>query len=236
MTATHPAPVSRMIAIVGGSGAGKGWMVARLCRLLGEQAGHLSLDNFYRDRSHLTPARRARINFDVPGAIDWTHAEQVLNDCRAGQTTRVPQYDFNTHSRLPRTEEWTPKPVVLVDGLWLLRRRSTRQLFALKIYLDCPASLRLRRRRARDVAERGRTAAAVEHRFQLIAPLHERYVEPQKKWADLVLSQPFSKPELNRLSDHLWALLQAGSLVPPSTHTAFQAQFFNHLESDEYTN
>ena len=224
-----------MIAIVGGTGAGKGWMAGRLCKLLGEHACHLSLDNFYRDRSHLAPARRARVNFDIPRAIDWARAEQVLHDCLNGQATLMPHYDFSTHSRLPVVEQWQPKPLVLVEGLWLLCHPSTRRLFTLKIYLDCPAPLRLSRRRARDVAERGRTADAVERRFQLIAPLHERYVEPQKKWADLVLTQPFNKTGIARLSESLWALLQAGSLTPPWMHETFRADLLTLLEPDEYS-
>jgi len=211
MITPQPTAIPHMIAIVGGSGAGKGWMAARLCEFFGEQACHLSLDNFYRDRSHLPPARREQVNFDVPRAIDWDRTEQVLSDCLAGQATRVPRYDFTTHTRLTSTDPWQPTSLVFVEGLWLLRSPATRRLFSLKIYLDCPASLRLRRRRARDVAERGRTAAAVERRFQQIAPLHDRYVEPQKKWADVVLTQPFSESDLTRLAESLWSLLRPDS-------------------------
>ena len=78
------APPVTLIAIVGGSGAGKGWLIGKLRRLLGDCAGHLQLDDFYRDRSHLPPHRRARLNFDVPRAIDWDAAEQALRACRAG--------------------------------------------------------------------------------------------------------------------------------------------------------
>jgi uridine kinase len=224
-----------MIAIVGGSGAGKGWMTGRLCKLLGEHACHLSLDDFYRDRSHLAPARRARVNFDIPKAIDWNAAEKVLNDCLAGRPTQVPRYDFTTHSRLPLSETWSPKPLVLVEGLWLLSRKSTRRFFTLTIYLDCPAPLRLRRRQTRDVAERGRTADAVEQRFRMIAPLHERYVESQKKWADLVLTQPFQKSDITRLADHLWNLLQTGPQSSTWEQETFRSNLLTLLETDEYS-
>jgi uridine kinase len=225
-----------MIAIVGGTGAGKGWMAGRLCKLLGEHACRLSLDDFYRDRSHLAPARRARVNFDIPRAIDWSCAKQVLNDCRLGQATRVPRYDFSTHSQLPVRDELQPRPLVLVEGLWLLWPRSTRGLFALKIYLDCPASLRLSRRRVRDVAERGRTADAVERQFQMLAPLHERYVEPQKRWADLILTQPFKEEDIAQLASRLWQLLEAGSLSPCWVQETFLANLFLLMKSDEYSN
>ncbi len=235
MNATQPAVANRLIAIVGGTGAGKGWMAHRLCTLLGDPAGHLSLDDFYRDWSHLTPANRNRVNFDNPRAIDWPRAERVLHDCIAGRATRVPRYDFSTHTRLTSDGQWQPTPLVVVEGLWLLRHASTRRLFSLTIYLDCPASLRLNRRRSRDVAERGRTVDAVERQFRLIAPFHDRYVEPQKQWADLVISHPFSEPDLNRLAERLWALIQATSLRPAWMHEAFRADLLTLLETDEYT-
>lgn len=222
-----------MIAIVGGSGAGKGWMAERLVRILGEHAGRLSLDDFYRDRSHLASDRRKYLSFDVPSAIDWECAEQVLHDCIMGQPTRVPRYDFSNHVRLPVREEWQPKPLVVVDGLWLLWRESTRRLFDLKIYLDCPSSVRLGRRVARDVADRGRTAASVESRFQSIAPLHERYVEPQKQWADLVMSHPFKEPEMLQLADRLWTLLQNGSRLPAWMHATFREELLTLLKPNE---
>lgn len=236
MIATQQPTTSQMIAIVGGTGAGKGWVAGRLCQLLGEQACHLSLDDFYRDRSNLAPGRRAQVNFDIPSAIDWTSAEQVLHNCASGQATRVPRYDFTTHTQLSAHEDWHPKPLVLVEGLWLLWRESTRRLFSLKIYLDCPASVRLSRRRMRDIAERGRTAAAVDRRFEIIAPLHERYVEPQKKWADLVLTQPFRKSDITQLADRLWSLLQARSLSSAWMHETFRTNLLTLMETDEYSN
>lgn len=224
---------TQMIAIVGGTGAGKGWVASRLSRLLGERACLLSLDDFYRDRSHLPPARRARLNFDIPRAIDWSHARRVFKDCRQGRPTQMPRYDFSTHSRLPASATLQPKPVVLVEGLWLLWHKTTRQLFGLKIYLDCPDALRLTRRRARDVAERGRTVDSVERQFQAIAPLHERYVAPQKQWADIVLTHPFSETDIARLAERLWTLLQAGSASPTHMPATFRNDLLSLMHSHE---
>src|ERR1043166_6771050 len=92
---------ARLIAIVGGSGAGKGWLVERLCTLFDGKACHLQLDDFYCDRCTVPLTRRARVNFDLPKAIDWESAERVLRECRAGQAARVPDYDFATHCRQP---------------------------------------------------------------------------------------------------------------------------------------
>jgi len=87
----------KIVAVVGGSGAGKGWLIQRIGRVLGDKVCHLELDDFYRDRSHLAPARRAQTNFDRPRAIDWEWAERVLRDCQAGLPTLVTRYDFATH-------------------------------------------------------------------------------------------------------------------------------------------
>jgi uridine kinase len=215
----------RLIAITGGSGAGKGWLVERLCALFGGQACHLQLDDFYRDLSHLPPHRRSRVNFDLPRAIDWESAKRVLRACRAGRAARVPHYDFATYCRLPSPASWRPRPIVFVDGLWLLRSPGVRAFFDLKIFLATPARVRRSRRLARDVAERGYTVAAVEDRLRTtVMPLHNRYVEPQRKWADIVLAQPFQEAEVFRLADRLWRLDERAAPLSAGTHAAFRAK------------
>ncbi|MDO8543317.1 MAG: uridine kinase [Opitutaceae bacterium] len=227
----------QLIAVVGGSAAGKGWVVSRLCRLLGDKAAHLQLDDFYRDRSHLPPARRARINFDVPHAIDWPWTERVLRACVSGEPADLPHYDFATYSRQPSGRPWTPRPLVFVDGLWLLRPPAVRRMFDLKIFLDTPTDLRRSRRLLRDVAERGYTAGDVQHRLRtLVEPMHERYVEPQKRWADVILEQPFKEPELLRLADRLWNLLQAAGAAEGCVRETFRTELADLLATHEYCN
>ncbi len=157
-------PHVRIIAVVGGSGAGKSWLVARLGQFLGRQACHVQLDDFYRDRSHLPPGRRRRINFDHPRAIDWTRLEKFLGRCLQGRQTAMPHYEFKTH-RVTRRDGWQLRPIVIMEGLWLLRRRRLRRYFDLKLFLDAPANLRCTRRVHRDVAERGFTAASVKQQL-----------------------------------------------------------------------
>jgi uridine kinase len=211
----------KLIAIVGGSGAGKGWLVARLRERLGERACHLQLDNFYRDRSHLPIIERAELNFDIPDAIDWDEAERVLRDCRAGRPARMPHYDFATYSRVAEREqpEWQPRPIVLVDGLWLLVPPVIRALFDLKIYVDAPAELRCARRLARDIAERGYTADLVERQLRIaVLPMHDCHVEPQKKWADIVLRHPIDDLQITALAERIarCAGVPPGSVEKPA--------------------
>src|SRR5882757_2506429 len=113
---------SKLVAITGGSGAGKTWLAGRLHNILGEKAGRLSLDSFYRDWSHLPPSRRDRVNFDDPEAIEWALVERALQDCAAGRPALVPRYDFSTHCRTNGLETTYPRPMMLVEGLWLLQR------------------------------------------------------------------------------------------------------------------
>jgi uridine kinase len=105
----------------------------------------------------------------------------------------VPQYDFATHCRVaaPESAWWQPQPIVLVDGLWLLSLPRIRTLFDLKIFLDVPAELRCQRRLARDIVERGYTAEAIRRQLQAtVLPMHDRHVEPQRQWADAVVTYP----------------------------------------------
>lgn len=233
----NPAPRVQLIAVVGGSAAGKGWLVSRVCRLLRDRAAHLQLDDFYRDRSHIPPTRRARINFDVPHAIDWPWAERVLRACSAGEPAAIPRYDFATHSRLASVTPWAPRPLVFVDGLWLLRPPAVRRLFDLKIFLDTPLDLRRSRRLLRDVTERGYTPDAVHQRLRtLVEPMHDRYVEPQKRWADVILEQPFQEADLRRLADRLWVLLEAAGAARDGARDEFRAQLVDLLANHEYCN
>jgi uridine kinase len=177
-----------LVAIVGGSGSGKSWLADKLQSALGHKAGCLSLDDFYRDRSHLSPAQRAKINFDRPSAIDWPTFEHVLHSCVRWRKTQVPCYDFRTHCRLPRSRVLKPKPIILVEGLWLLRSPRIRRSFGFCIFLDIPMKLRLRRRLARDVTVRGRSGSSIEEQFRkTVEPMHRKFVLPQIHWSDFVL-------------------------------------------------
>jgi len=191
----------RLIALVGGSGAGKTWLSSRLQQVLGLPVTRLTLDDFYRDQSHIPSALRKLINFDHPRAIDWRLAEVALRRCREGRSVHVPRYSFVTHTRRRAFRILTPKGIVLVDGLWLLWRYRIRRLFDFSIFLHCPARLRLDRRLARDMANRGRDDRSVRRQFQkTVAPMHKRFVAPQMRWANMVIRQPLGREEVEHIS------------------------------------
>lgn len=209
-------PGVRLVAVVGGSGAGKSWLIDRLLAFYGAGATRIQLDDFYRDRSHLPLGRRPYLNFDAPAAIDWPAARRVLASCRAGRQPALPRYDFVSLG-VSRRRGWRLRPFVFVDGLWLLHRPWLRDLFDLSLFLDVPTALRCRRRLERDVVERGYTSAGVRLQLrQRVLPQHVRYVAPQRRHADLVLRQPYSAAAVRALADRLWQLDPAAAPAAPA--------------------
>jgi uridine kinase len=197
-----------LIGVVGGSGAGKSWLADKLRTVLGPSAARLSLDDFYLDRSHLSPARRARLNFDHPRAIDWEAFERILRALRNGRAAEVPCYDFATHCRTQRTNKVRARRVLIIDGLWLFRRPQIRKLFDLRIYVNCSARTRLRRRLQRDTTARGRTNKSVRAQFwATVEPMHSKYVAGQSTRAEVLISEACPEKEIKSLVTQVKTLL-----------------------------
>ena len=191
----------KLVAIVGGSCSGKSWLAQQLEKKLAPDAACLSLDDFYFDRSYLTPGRRARLNFDHPLAIDWKRLSRALRALRGGRPAHVPTYDFSTHCRRPQHRLIEPKSVLLIEGLWLLHRRELRPLFDFSIFLNASRQRRFERRLYRDVSERGRSRASVQEQFRrTVEPMHRKYVAPQARWADLVVSKACSIRQIAQIA------------------------------------
>lgn len=222
---------SVLIAIVGGSGACKAWLADRLQLLLGDIAGRISLESFYRDRSHLPPSKRERVNYDDPAAIDWPTFKRVLTAYRAGMAASIPRYDFITHCRLSDHVAGPPKPVTIINGPWLLHRPELRNAYDLSIYLNCSRRWRQQRRIERDVTERGLNPSSVDRQFrETVTRMHERFVEPQKKWADLQLHMPLKQQAILDLAESVWQLLKTGNPLPEWMRATFRAELLNLLK------
>lgn len=201
-----------LVALTGGSGSGKTWLADQLHRLLGRQTARLSQDSFYRDWSHLPPAKRDQVNFDHPDALDWAYFAETLQNLRRGRGCLVPVYDFGTHTRRPTGTYLQPRRLVLVDGLWLLHRPEVRRHFELSIFLHCAPGERLRRRIARDTVERGRTESSVVEQFRTtVEPMHREFINPQAAHADLLMHHPCREMEILQLQERLSRLLPLGA-------------------------
>jgi uridine kinase len=192
MTAPGPAggAAPLLVGVAGGSGSGKSSLARVLVATLGSaRATLLAHDAYYRDGGALAPEMRATANYDVPDAFDQALFLEHLAALRAGRTIRPPAYCFVTHRRTGYAAAVTPRPIVVIEGILLLWEPAVRAALDLRIYLDAPEPLRLERRVARDVVERGRTTDAVFAQFAAtVRDAHRRYVEPTRVMADLVLS------------------------------------------------
>jgi len=178
-----------LIGVAGGSGSGKTTLARELHRHFGPEESVIVLqDSYYIDRSREFRGDGS-VNFDHPEALDWDLMTQQLLLLKAGKAARIPVYDFATHTRRISTLHVNAKPIILVDGILIYHAEPLRQIFDLKLYVDCAESLRFQRRLKRDVEERGRTAQGVKVQYQqTVLPMHNQFVEPTKKFADMVLS------------------------------------------------
>ncbi|HYE29989.1 MAG TPA: uridine kinase [Methylomirabilota bacterium] len=198
----------KLVAIVGGSCSGKTWLATRLEEKLGHIASRLSQDDFYHDRSHLPPGRRAKLNFDHPRAIDWQALEEVALGCEVGREAAVPHYDFATHARAAKPRAWTPKQVVIMEGLWLLHRKALRKAFDFALFLDCSKEVSKERRLKRDQSERNRTPESIQEQLEsTVFPMQDRFVAPQARWAHMVLPQPPGDAEVEQIANKIKQLV-----------------------------
>jgi uridine kinase len=202
-----------VLGIAGGTGSGKTTVARRLVAGLAQASvAVIDHDAYYRDRSALPTAERLRINYDHPDAIETDLLVAHLADLRAGRTVEIPQYDFRQHVRRAETSRIAPAPVLLVEGILVLADERLRALMDLKIFVDTDADIRLMRRLERDIEQRGRTFAQVREQYDAsVRPMHLAFVEPSKRFADLIIPEGGeNRPALDTLIGHLAQITAAG--------------------------
>ncbi len=180
-----------IIGVAGGTGSGKTTVARAIVSRIGAQKiVFLSHDAYYRDWGDLPRDILDRKNFDHPDSLETDLLVRHLAALKRGETIEVPVYDFRIHRRSPQTRRIEPRPVVLVDGILLYVEPALRRLFDVKIYVDTDADVRLIRRIKRDIAERGRTFESVVQQYEAtVRPMHLEFVEPSKRWADLIIPE-----------------------------------------------
>ena len=177
-----------VIGIAGGTGSGKTTLMNNLIQRFEGQVTVLSHDNYYRRNDHLTYEERCRINYDEPAALETDLMARHLEQLRRGETIACPVYDFAQHNRSHETIEISPKSVIIVEGILIFEDQALRDLMDIRIFVDTDADVRLCRRIKRDVNKRGRSLESVLEQYQTtVKPMHEKYVEPSKKHANLVV-------------------------------------------------
>ena len=177
-----------VIGIAGGTGSGKTTLMKNLIERFEGSVTVLSHDNYYRRNDHLTYEERCQINYDEPAALETDLMARHLDALRHGETIQCPVYDFTQHNRSDKTIEISPKSVIIVEGILIFEDQALRDLMDIKIFVDTDADVRLCRRIKRDVNKRGRSLESVLTQYQqTVKPMHEKYVEPSKKFANLVV-------------------------------------------------
>lgn len=176
------------IGIAGGTGSGKSTLVKRLAEHFGGSVAMISHDNYYKCRDGMPFEERCKVNYDEPCSLDTDMMVGHLAQLRRGEAIDCPVYDFAEHNRSKETIHIEPRPVIIVEGILIFENEDLRNQMDLKIFVDTDADVRLCRRIKRDVNKRGRSLESVLEQYQAtVKPMHEKYVEPSKKFADLVV-------------------------------------------------
>lgn len=205
----HPDPL--VIGIAGGSGSGKTTVVQEILKRVGaDRIAFLQHDSYYKDLSKLPQAQHADINFDHPDALETDLLIQHIISLRDGKPIEVPIYDFATDRRTDKTFTVSPHRVVLVEGILIFTEAALRALFDIKIFVDTDSDLRFIRRLQRDITERRRTTeSVVEQYLTTVRPMHLEFVEPSKRYADVIIPQGgFNTAALDMVVARIDALLK----------------------------
>ena len=179
-----------VIGIAGGTGSGKTTLMNRIIEKYADHVTVLSHDNYYKRHDELTYDERCQLNYDEPAALETDLMARHLDKLRQGEAIECPVYDFTVHNRSDETITIVPKKVIIVEGILIFENKPLRDLMDIKIFVDTDADVRLCRRIKRDVRKRGRTLESVLDQYQnTVKPMHEMYVEPSKKFADIVVPE-----------------------------------------------
>lgn len=179
-----------IIGIAGGTGSGKSTLANNIRKEFDNNITMLSHDYYYKSHSELSFDERKKLNFDHPNAFDTHLLIDHLNRLKKGEVIQRPNYSFVEHIREEKTVEVVPKKVIIVDGILIFENKELRNMMDIKIFVDTDADIRFIRRLTRDVRDRGRTLDSVIEQYKTtVKPMHEEFVEPSKKHADIIVPE-----------------------------------------------
>ena len=194
-----------IVGVAGGSASGKTEIVKTLKKHFEDKIEIIEHDNYYFAHDNLTMDERASLNYDHPQAFETDllieHVKKIINN----EEIDIPTYDFTIHTRSSDTLKKNPKPIVIVEGILVLENEELRNLVDMKVFVDCDGDVRLKRRITRDVVERDRTIESILTQYmETVKPMHELFVEPSKKFADLIVPKGGkNKVAIDVLINHL---------------------------------
>ncbi|MDJ1434039.1 uridine kinase [Halostagnicola sp. A-GB9-2] len=200
---------SFVIAIAGGTGAGKTTVSREIADAVGEAVTRIPLDNYYKDLSHLEYEERKSVNYDHPSAFEWELLRSHLDSLSMGQAVEMPQYDFDVHNRKVETTTVEPTDILILEGILALYDEEILDMLDLRVYVMTDADVRILRRIQRDVIERERELEGVIDQYLgTVKPMHEQFVEPTKSDADIIIPEGANRVAVDLLTDKVQAELE----------------------------
>lgn len=180
-----------VIGIAGGTGSGKTTVADSIFKSLPEKSiSILEQDAYYKDQSDLPMEERKKTNYDHPLAFDTDLLIEHIKALKNYIKVEKPIYDFERHTRKDKKIVVLPKDILIIEGIMVLENKRLRDLMDVKIFVDTDADVRIIRRITRDIEERGRTLQSViDQYFATVKPAHEQFVEPSKKYADIIIPE-----------------------------------------------
>lgn len=178
----------KIIAVAGGSASGKSSIVKFLDDYFVDDLYVIGHDNYYKAHDDIPFEERVGLNYDEPDAFDNDLFYDHLLSLKNGESIEMPTYDYNRHTRASETVSIKPTKIILIEGILVLYDKRLRDITDTKVFVDADSDIRLKRRILRDTKERGRTLDSVLNQYiNQVKPMHEKYVEPSKKYADIVI-------------------------------------------------
>lgn len=205
-----------IIGIAGGTGSGKTTVAQKIADALRQDVVLLPQDAYYKDQSHLSFDERVRTNYDHPLAFDTEFLIAHLRRLKAGLPVDRPVYDFKVHNRAPETVRVEPKEIIILEGILLFENQTLRDLCDIKVFVDTDADVRILRRVVRDLKDRGRDIESVVNQYlSTVKPMHEQFVEPSKRYADLIIPEGgFNEVAIDILTAKVRAILTERAIRP----------------------
>ena len=194
-----------VIGIAGGSGSGKTTLTNQIAAQFLEQVTVIKHDNYYKAHDDMDYDERSRLNYDHPNAFDTELMIEHLKALKQGKSVECPIYDYTIHNRSKDTITIAPNKVIIVEGILIFENKDLCDLMDIRIFVDTDADLRIIRRIQRDVMERARSLESVINQYlETIKPMHEQYVEPSKKNANVIVPEGgYNQAAMEMIRNHI---------------------------------
>ncbi|WP_138006836.1 uridine kinase [Halalkalirubrum salinum] len=224
---------SFVIGIAGGTGAGKTTVARLVTESVGDSVTRIPVDNYYNDLSHLPLEERSGVNYDHPSAFEWSLLREQLGALLEGRSIEMPEYDFSIHNRKPERTTVEPTDVIVLEGIFALYDDDITEMLDLRLYVETDADVRILRRIQRDVIDRGRDLEGViEQYLTTVKPMHEQFIEPTKRKADLIIPEGANTVAVDLLAEKIRAEVD-GSTTRDWERNAIEGDFPDGLNVEK---